>query len=93
MARRECWRDLEDHGAALALLQEVPRPPPGTATEVLPGKDDAGVTTGWPPQTWRTAIARLSDNVTLDPRPTVAAEGATTKVHWAVTVFGNGSVG
>ena len=59
--------ELTDTGADAALLQEVAAPGDGWPHEVLPGGTDTWSTAGWEARPWRTAIARLSDDVALEP--------------------------
>jgi hypothetical protein len=61
------WDDLTQSGADLALLQEVPG---GSTLEILPTGDDNWRTGGWEKRPWRTAIARLSDRVSVAPMQT-----------------------
>ena len=51
---------------------------------MLPGEDDVWTTAGWPKREWRTAVARLTDAVTLSSRPTAAMHDATTEHDWSV---------
>jgi endonuclease/exonuclease/phosphatase family metal-dependent hydrolase len=60
------WDELASSDADVALLQEV-HAPIGAGFEVLPGGTDTWATAGWEIRPWRTAIARLSDNVRLEP--------------------------
>ncbi|MBY5162103.1 endonuclease/exonuclease/phosphatase family protein [Salsipaludibacter albus] len=67
------WRThVEDLEVDVALLQEVVRPSLSEAgLEVVPSPDTASWhTTGWKTRPFRTAIVRLSDRVSLHPRPT-----------------------
>lgn len=61
------WAEIEQSGADLALLQEVPHPSRCPLPEVLPGGTDTWVTAGWEKRPWRTAIARVSDRLRLEP--------------------------
>ena len=69
------WDELAKSGVDVALLQEVPTPtassvglePDPRILEVLPGGDNAWRTAGWERRDWRTAVARLSASVQLDP--------------------------
>ena len=79
------WTILGDYDADLALLQEARRPPSGAVRQVVPDDSDPWVTAGWPKRRWRTAIARLSDRVALDARPTMALEMATHQAHWTAS--------
>jgi exonuclease III len=77
------WAGLHETGADVALLQEQRRPlagvVPKVVPEILPGDTDPWITGGWPRCNWRTAVARLSDRLTLDVRPAVALESASTR--------------
>lgn len=61
------WSEVERTGADIALLQEVPDPTGCSLPEVLPGGTDAWSTGGWEKRPWRTAIARITDRVRLEP--------------------------
>lgn len=61
------WGDLRAAGADIALLQEMPDPGANRQLDVLPGAGESWITAGWEERNWRTAIARLSDRVTLEP--------------------------
>lgn len=64
--RLQIWPDLVDTGADVALVQEATGPI-GAPHEVLPGGEGSWATSGWEQRPWRTAIARLTDRVALDP--------------------------
>lgn len=77
MKHLDLWDEIGVQGADVALLQEVP-PPPGHADgahqrcaacpeEVLPAISEAWRTAGWEKRPWRTAIARVTDAVQLEP--------------------------
>jgi hypothetical protein len=88
IARRDLWPDLRDLDADVALVQEVGSPRAGCALEVLPHDLTSWSTAGWPPRAWRTAVARLSQRVELDPVPTLAIEAVTGEADWAVSRLG-----
>src|SRR4051812_35238979 len=85
MAGRDLWTELEGLDADVALLQEVRRPSPGCANEVLPQDADVWSTAGWEARDFRPAIARLSDHVRLDPRRTTALPRAMSRGDWSVS--------
>lgn len=61
------WDELAATGAEVALLQEVPEPNEECPFELLPGGVTTWMTAGWEQRPWRTAIARLTDGVALEP--------------------------
>lgn len=61
------WDDLRATGAEVGLLQELPRPAESCPFEVLPGGTETWTTAGWEKRPWRTAIARLTDRISLGP--------------------------
>jgi hypothetical protein len=68
----DLWDELAGDGAALALLQEAPLPPTSSTRqplEVIPAAGPAWSTAGWERRPWRTAIARLSPEISLSPVP------------------------
>ena len=84
MAGRGLWDDVARGGVDIALLQEARPAPPTFPGRVLPAEDNAWGTAGWPKRDFRTAIASLSDTVTLSARPNVAIDRATEQQHWSV---------
>jgi len=88
MAHRDLWTDLAGLDADVALLQEVRRPPAGCAQEIIPSRADVWVTAGWEKREWRTVVARLSDRVSLDERPTAAVHEAKGQADWSVSRAG-----
>jgi len=87
MAHRDVWGSL-DIGADVALLQEVAPPSALWAPKVIPNSEGGWRTTGWEKCDWRTAIARLSDDVTLAPRPTVPMHETAGNTDFAVSRAG-----
>lgn len=79
MAHRDLWGTLDRTDVDVALLQEAGRPRPGAVLEVLPSENGAWTTAGWPTRHWRTAVARLTDRVTLSSRPTSAMHEVTSE--------------
>jgi exonuclease III len=84
MAGRDLWDDVAQSGVDVALLQEAKPPRGGAAEKTLPPLDDQWGTAGWPKRNFRTAVAALSERVTLSPRPNVAIDQATEQQHWSV---------
>jgi hypothetical protein len=85
MGGRDVWGDLQGLEADVALLQEARVPRPEDALAVVPADVSLWVTAGWPKREWRTAVARLSDRVRLDPVSTVAVDAVTGERDWAVS--------
>jgi exonuclease III len=85
MDGRDLWSDLEELDSDVGLLQEVRPPRPGCANEVIPGDAEVWATTGWEKRGWRAAVARLSNRVALDARPTLALHEATSGTDWTVS--------
>lgn len=85
---RDLWPDLEELDVDVALLQEVRPPRDGCARQVVPEDLASWSTAGWEKRAWRTAVARLSDRVELDPRPTFAIEAASSEADWTVSRSG-----
>jgi hypothetical protein len=73
VAQAHVWTHLGELQADVALLQEVAAPSLSSTVEVLPRLATHWVTAGRERRRWRAAIARLSDRVALDPRPTFTA--------------------
>ena len=69
-----------------SMLRSLVRSPGVTASpiDLLPAGGDTWSTEGWSPRPWRTAIARVSDRVTLTYRPTAGLHTATSNPDWAV---------
>jgi hypothetical protein len=88
IAGRDLWRDLRGLDADIALLQEARSPSPGRALEVVPGDLTSWSTAGWQRREWRTAVARLSDRVELDPVLTVAIGAVAAEADWAISRLG-----
>lgn len=65
--KRTVWDGLAATGAEVALLQEVPEPTEACPFEVLPGGITTWTTAGFEHRPWRTAIARLTDGVAIEP--------------------------
>lgn len=88
--RSDLWSPVASESADVALLQEARRPTSDVGLEVVPARDvDEWRTDGWEQRAWRTAIARLSDTVALEPIPTggvLAAEWDTLRVSRLGTV-------
>lgn len=61
------WDELTGVEADVGLLQEVPKREDGCRFEVLPGGTETWAIAGWEKRPWRTAIARMTDRVTLEP--------------------------
>ena len=87
MAHRNVWDSL-DVGADVGLLQEVARPSGPWAPKIIPEGEEGWRTTGWEKCEWRTAIAQLSDKVTLVSRPTVPMHEAVGNADFAVSRAG-----
>lgn len=88
VGRRDGWLSfLEPEGVDVALLQEVRVTAGHDDLELVPSTGRAWNTAGPWPRPWRTAIARLSDHVSLRPRPTVGLSEATAQ-DWIVSVDG-----
>jgi hypothetical protein len=85
LAGRDLWGDLFHLDADVALLQEVRPPRPDSALQVIPDGNAWWGTTGWERRDWRTAVARLSDRVHLDPRPTFTIDAAKSQTEWTVS--------
>jgi exonuclease III len=68
----------------------VGAPPPGCALEVLPATGARWRTAGWEKREWRTAVARLSNRVSLTTVPTLAVDESTGQAQW--TVSRNGTI-
>jgi endonuclease/exonuclease/phosphatase family metal-dependent hydrolase len=82
---RDLLRDLDGLDADVALLQEARSPSSGYALEVVPDDLTSWSTAGWEQRAWRTAVARLSDRVELEPVPNVAWEAVTRDADWVVS--------
>jgi exonuclease III len=82
---RDLWNDLEELDGDVGLLQEVGPLRPGCAKEIIPGDADVWATAGSEKRAWRTAVARLSDRVALDARPTLAMHETTRSSDWTVS--------
>jgi len=85
---RDLWSELRGLDADVALLQEARPPVAGSALEVVPDDLTSWSTAGWQQRRWRTAVARLSDRVELDPVPTMAMEAVTGAADWAISRHG-----
>lgn len=70
------WGPLGTSGADVALLQELAAPGADCPVEVLPGGDETWAVAGWERRPWRTAIARLTDRVSVDPVISAEMSGA-----------------
>jgi hypothetical protein len=82
---RDLWRELRGLDADVALLQEARPPSSGRELQVVPDALTSWSTAGWEQRAWRTAVARLSDRVQLDPVPTVAIGAVAGEADWAVS--------
>ena len=84
--RRVAWAYLNRRDADVALLQEAGRPDPHWALSVATDATHRWETTGLGGSLpWRTAVARLSDQVELRPRSTLALEAAAPVKDWVVS--------
>ncbi len=88
LAGRDLWSDVAASGADVALLQEARPPQPGLMPEAIPAPGSDWRTAGWPERHFRTAVARLTDDVALTGRPSVAVEEASQQSHWSVGRIG-----
>ena len=79
------WPDLDGLDADVALLQELGLALPPSTVELLPDVSGTWATAGWQKRRWRTAVARLSDKVTIDLRPTFTIDDASSDAHWSVS--------
>ncbi len=66
----ELWSQVAAEPVDVALVQEARRPPAHLSLDVVPGVDEEWRTDGWEKRPWRTALARVSDAVSIDPLPT-----------------------
>jgi len=87
VAGRDLWGDLAGLEADVGLLQEAPPPRPESALHVLPEDLADWRTDGWR-RACRTAVARLSDRVDIDPIPTVVVGESTGSRRPAASRFG-----
>jgi hypothetical protein len=88
LAGRDLWHDLRGLDADIALLQEARVPSSEWSLDIVPADRATWSTSGWRPREWRTAVARLSDRVELDPIPAVALETMTGDADWVVSRHG-----
>ena len=59
------WEQAAREDVDVALLQEARRPPAALESRIIPSAEGAWATEGWEPRPWRTAVARVSDQVHL----------------------------
>lgn len=85
MGQADVWSELDGLGADVALLQEAAAPASSLTVEVHPDVAAGWATAGWQKRRWRTAIARLSDTVVLNVRPTFTIDKASSDAHWSVS--------
>jgi exonuclease III len=77
MDNQDLWDAIPtDPGYDVALVQEMRRPDGAGPLELIPERTDPWQTSGWKRRNWRTAIGRLSDEVTLRPHRLVAGHEA-----------------
>ena len=88
--RRAAWAGLDVLEADVALLQEAHRPNAQWALAVAADDNETWETAGLGGSLpWRTAVARLSDRVTLHPRTTLPLGAATSAADWVVSRTGS----